>query len=140
MARTLIRGDSYSIRRPLYEITFVDDEAAPLDLTGCTIRSTYKITTTDPNEDTTDEGAYIKATLVVDTDGEAMTEDGLYLKSTADAGVVLHKMEASDTLALPLNTELYGDIELTDPNGEVFTWILEETITATDGYTNRGDS
>ena len=137
MARTLIRGDSYAIRRPLYVITFVDDEATPLDLTGCTIRSTYKVAPTDPTIDDTDDGAYIKSTLVIDNDGDATTEDGLFLQSTASTGVVVQKLEASDTLALPLNIEIRGDIELTDPNGEVFTWILDEALVAIDGYTNR---
>ena len=43
----------------------------------------------------------------------------------------------AETLALTLATELYHDVEVTDENGEVFSWKRTDPSSAEDGYTNR---
>jgi hypothetical protein len=135
--RTIIRGDSYQLRRPFYTYTFVDENDAPLDLTGCTIRTTYKTEKTDPTVDTTDTDAAIKHTIVIDTFGVATTQTGLYLVGAATGGILKERLSATESRALPLETALYSDLELTDFNGEVFTWVFDDTLVAIDGYTNR---
>ncbi len=80
---TIIRGDSYALRRPLFTHTFVDDNGDPFDLSGCTVRSTFKTATTDPTTDTTDTTAVIKATLEVSSLGIATTETMMYLVGAA---------------------------------------------------------
>lgn len=135
--RTIIRGDSYGLRRPFYTYTFVDENDAPLDLTGCTIRVTYKAAPTDPTTDTTDSTAAIKHTIVIDTFGVATTQTGLYLTGAATGGIITQRLTATETKALPLGTSLLNDVELTDFNGEVASWILDDILTTIDGYTNR---
>ena len=71
--RTIIRGDSYATRRPLWTITLVDEVSAAFDLTGCTVRTTYKTTLTDPTADPSDTSAEIAHTLIVDGTGAATT-------------------------------------------------------------------
>lgn len=133
----IYRGDSYALRRPLYTHTFTDDLGAPFDLTGCTVRSTFKTATTDPTTDTTDSTAAIKATLIVDGTGTATTETKMYLVGAASAGVCELRLSASDTLALTTGTFWQSDVELTDANGEVFTFAYTDRLSAKDGFTNR---
>lgn len=135
--RTIVRGDSYATRRPLYVHTFVDDVGAPFDLTGCTVRSTFKTTTTDPSTDATDSTAVIKATLIVDGSGTATTETKMYLVGAATDGVCELRLSSSDTLALTTGTFWLSDVELTDANGEVFTFLYTDRLTSVNGYTNR---
>lgn len=138
MADTVVtRGDSYALRRPLFTHTFVDDVGAPFDLTSCTVRSTFKTATTDPSTDTTDSTAVIKATLTVDGSGTATTQTNMYLVGAASAGVCELRLSSSDTLALDADTFWMSDVELTDGNGEVFTFLFTDRLSATDGYTNR---
>lgn len=134
---TLIRGDSYALRRPLFTHTFVDDLGAAFDLTGCTVRSTFKTATTDPTSDTTDSTAAIKATLIVDGTGTATTETKMYLVGAATAGVCELRLTAAETLALDTGVSWLSDVELTDANGEVFTFLFADTLETADGYTNR---
>lgn len=135
--RTIIRGDSYGLRRPFYTYTFVDELDAPLDLTGCTIRTTYKEAPTDPTTDTTDSTAAIKHTIVIDTFGVATTQTGLYLTGAATAGILYERLTATESKALDTAKTYLSDLELTDFNGEVFTWIFDDQLVAIDGYTNR---
>lgn len=137
MARTIIRGDSYGIRRPFYTYTFVDIADAPLDLSGCTIRTTYKAAKASATDDPTDATAEIKHHITLDGTGAVTSQDGLYLDTTAATGVIVERLTAAETLALSLDTELFNDVELTDSNGELSTWIYEEALTAIDAYTNR---
>ena len=135
--RTIIRGDSYGIRRPLYTITLVDDLGNPFDLTGCTIRTTYKAVITTPVEDPTDTSAAIKHDLTIDGTGTPTTENGLHLVGPPTAGVIEEWLTSTESRALPTGMELVSDVELTDVNGEVFTWTFTDTLTAVDGVTNR---
>lgn len=135
--RTIIRGDSYGIRRPLYTITLVDSLGDPFDLTGCHVRTTYKTAITAPTDDPTDTSAAIKHDLIVSGAGAATTQNGLYMVGAATDGVIEERLTAVESRALPLNTPLFSDVELTDSNGEIFTWVFADTLVTTDGVTNR---
>lgn len=135
--RTIIRGDSYATRRPLWTITLVDEVSAAFDLTGCTVRTTYKTTLTDPTADPSDTSAEIAHTLIVDGTGAATTEDGLYLVGLATAGVVEQRLTAAESRILPLGTALFSDIEVTDANGEIFTVKFADTLDTEEGVTHR---
>jgi len=135
--RTIIRGDSYGLRRPLFTITLVDNLNDPFNLANCTIRTTYKIAPTDPNTDPTDENAPIKHFIELDGVGAVVDNDGLVLVGPATDGVLEERLTAAESRVLPANVELQSDIELTDQNGEVFTWIFTDTLKAIDGVTNR---
>ena len=134
---TLIRQDSYSTRRPLFTHTFVDDQGDPFDLTGCTVRSTFKTATTDSQTDTTDSTAAIKATLIVDGTGTATTQTKMYMVGAATAGVCELRLSSADTGSLAVGTFFNSDVEITDANGEVFTFPMTDRIVITEGYTNR---
>lgn len=135
--RTITRGDSYSLRRPLYQITFINAEGDPMDLAGCTIRTTYKAEQTTIEEDPEDIHAVIVHELVIDEAGLPVVEDGLYLIGDAVEGTIEERLTAAETKTLPLNTPLLGDIEIQDAAGEIFTWIVDEELVAVDGYTHR---
>jgi hypothetical protein len=136
-ARTIIRGDSYGIRRPLYTITLVDEEAEPFDLTDCSVFTTYKVATTEPLDDPTDTSAPIKHELEVDSGGVPITQDGLYLVGSPTAGIIEERLTSAESASLPLAVDLISDIQLIDQNGEVFTWLFTDTLRAVDGVTNR---
>lgn len=135
--RTLIRGDSYATRRPLYRTQFYDTAGLPLNLTGCTIRTTYRPAPTAPIDDPNDSGAVIRHTLSVGTDGVIGTQDGLFIVGVVADGLVEERFTAAETRNLPLAQRLLSDIELTDARGEVTTWIMQEGIVTVDGYTHR---
>lgn len=135
---TLIRGDAYQTLRPLFRHVLADDAHAPFDLTGCTIRTTFKVAPTDPTTDTTDATATIKGVLIVDGTGVATTEDNLYMVGLATAGTFELRMTAAETLALPLNEQWLSDVKVWDSNDEPITFLFTETpLSAQDGYTNR---
>jgi len=138
----LIRGDSYALRRPLFTHTFseVDEDGVVIgafDLTGCTVRSTFKTVPTDSTSDTTDTTAVIKATLIVDGTGTATTQTKMYLVGAATDGVCELRLSATDTGAMITDTDFFSDVELTDANGEVITFVQPESIRVTEAYTNR---
>ena len=135
--RTIIRGDTYAIRRPLYTYTLVDVNNNPFNLTGCTIRTTFKPAVTDPNDDPNDATAAIKHTIIINGSGVATTTQGLYLVTTATSGQLKEYLTAVESRSLPVNVDLVSDVELTDGNGEVFTWLFSDTLRAVDGITNR---
>ncbi len=136
-SRVVIRGDTYSIRRPLYRITLLDDGGAPFDLSGSTVRSTFKPAPDNPADDPTDATAPIRHTLVVAANGTATTQAGLYLVGAAANGTIEQRLSATESAALPLGVKLVSDIELTDANGEVVTWLFTETLETREGITNR---
>jgi hypothetical protein len=135
--RQIIRGDDYGVRRPLFRITLYTDTMAPFDLTGCTLRTTYKAAKTTPNADPNDTGAAIKHTLIINESGSATTQNGLYLIGLASGGVIEERLTATESRTLPLNTKLFSDVEITDSLGEKATFFSEGSLTAIDGYTNR---
>lgn len=134
---TILAGDSYSIRRPLFRYTLVGPDNQPFDLTGCVVRTTFKPTILGPEDDATDATAPIKHTLRVNGAGVATEQSGLALATTPAAGTIEERVTAAETRVLPLNVPLYSDIELTDANGEVFTWLFTDTLTVKSGVTNR---
>lgn len=135
--RVLIAGDSYQTRRAVFRYTLLTDTGAAFDLTGCTVRSTFKPALATITDDPTDTTAPIKATLIVSGAGAATTQTKLYLVGAATGGIVELRLSATETAALPLDTTLHGDAEVTDANGEVLTVLLVETVTVASGYTNR---
>ena len=135
--RTIIRGDSYALRRPLWTLTFVDELANPFNLTGCTVRTTYKTASTAPADDPNDTNAPIKHTIIINGSGTPTTQDGLFLVGAATGGIIEERLTATESRVLPLNTELLSDIEVTDASGEIFTWVITDTLKAVDGFTNR---
>lgn len=136
--RTIVRGDSYASRRPLYTYTLANsEELSPLNLSGCTVRTTYRTSPAKVEEDPTDASAVWKGTLVISSSGVPTTSNGLVLKGTASSGVIEVHMSAEDTRTLPLNVELISDLEVTDAQGEVFTFLFDEKIIAIDGVTHR---
>jgi len=134
--KLVIRGDTYTELRPLYIYTVVDDEGGPFDFTGCTIRTTYKDATTDPNIDTTDEDAAIKHDLVVDNLGSVTLSNGLFLVAGVGGGIIKEYLTRAETLSLPLGVSLKSDLEITTTT-EVVTFISLDTLKAIDAYTNR---
>lgn len=138
--RTIIRGDSYTHRRPVFRITLTDSRGNPIDLSGHTIRATYKTRATSLEDDPLDIFAPIRHELVVDTMGVVIKENGLVLDGPARSGRIAEYLSTSETRSLPLESELYGDIEITDPYGNVFTYLLEDHLFAVDGYTHRSHS
>lgn len=133
----IYRGDAYALRRPLFTHFLTNQDGSPFNLTSCTVRTTFKIAPTDPNDDTTDETAVIKGTLVVDGTGTATLQDKLNLLGAATAGTVVLRLTAEETLALPIGEQWMSDVELIDANGEAFTFVFTDKISAIDAYTNR---
>ena len=135
--KVIYRGDAYAIRRPLYRHELFDELGAPFVLNDCTVRTTFKVAPTSLEDDPTDSGAAIKGTLVVDGTGSPTLQDKLFLVGPAANGVVELRLTAAETAALDANEAWRSDVEVTDGNGEPFTFVFEETLTAVDGYTNR---
>lgn len=133
----IMAGDSYAIRRPLFTYSLVGPDNQPFDLTGCVVRTTFKPTILAQDDDPTDATAPIKHTLRVNGAGVVTESAGLALATTAAAGTIQERITAAETRALPLNVPLFSDVELTDANGEVFTWLFEDTLTVKSGVTNR---
>lgn len=135
--RTIIRGDTYALRRPLFTITLVDENSDPFNLTSCTVRTTYKTAATSPDTDPDDTDAPIKHFITINGAGAVTDSDGLFLVGAATAGVLEERLSATESRAMPVNVELISDVELTDQNGEVFTWLFTDALKAVDGITNR---
>lgn len=134
--KVIIRGDSYTSLRPLYTYTLVNELGDPFNLTGCSVRTTYKESPTDPNTDTTDTTAAIAHDLVIDGTGTVTVSNGLTLVDGAAGGVIQEVLTRSETLSLPLGVSLRSDLELITPD-EVVTFISDDTLKAIDGFTNR---
>lgn len=136
--RMVIRGDDYVIRRYLLRFALVDDMLAPMDLTGCTVRSTWRPAPVSPEDDPNDAAADLAASITFDGSGAVTESDGLALPNggSAVAGVLELIADRSVTAALPVGTALKGDVQVTDSNGEVLTVLVQETITAQDAYTS----
>jgi hypothetical protein len=132
----IIRGDSYALRRPLYTYTVKDDVGAAFPLTDCTVRVTFKPSPTNLTTDTTDTTAVIKGFMKL-TGTSVTSQQYLYLLGPSSAGTFTLRLTAAQSAALPPNTPWLSDVEITDANGEVFTWIFSDTLSTQDAYTNR---
>jgi hypothetical protein len=139
MPKEIIRGDSYGASRPVYIYTLVDELLAPLDLTGYTIQTTYKPAITTIEEDASDTTAEIMHEIQFDGSGNVVYQDGIYIPtgSTVADGILHDRLTKVETAALPVGTELTADLQVTDPSGEVFTWLFDDTLVARDGVTHR---
>lgn len=131
---TIIKGDSYSLRRPMWKHEFVDIDNNPMDFSGCTILTTYKEEIAPIDEDPDDSFAVIRHSIVFDMDGVPTAENGLYYIAP---GVIAERFPSEVTRDLPAGVALTFDIQLEDANGEYFTFIINETVTAVDSATNR---
>jgi hypothetical protein len=98
---------------------------------------TYKPKSLPAATDPVDATAAIKHFITINSSGTVTAQNGLYLSTTAAAGVLIERLSPAETLALPAGTSLFNDVELTDGNGEVFTWLYTEPLVAVDAYTNR---
>lgn len=137
MTRTLIRGDSYEANDPAYHYVLTDTETeGPLNLTACTVRTTFK---RYADTDADDSTAAIIGTIVFDGNGDATSAIRLVLpagKSAADGELDLH-LTSADTSALPLGVSWINDMEITDADGRKKTVLFTEKTRARDGLTNR---
>ena len=134
----IIRGDTYVLRRPLFRYELADLSLGPFNLTGCTIRTTWKVAPTPPADDPSDTTGVLKGLLIVNGSGVATTEVNLFMIGPATDGVIEHRVTAAETANLPLGVSWKSDVEVTDANNEVSTFLFEgDTAKARDGYTNR---
>lgn len=138
--RTIYRGDSYGVRRPLFTYTLYDLVLAPFDLRGCSIQTTYKPEITTIEADGIDSSALIKHEIKISLAGSVTVQNGLYLVGDATAGVIQERLTKSETAALTPNIELVSDLQITDVNGEVITWVFADKLKAVDAVTNRAPS
>ena len=141
--RTIIRGDSYALRRPLFLIELADIAGWAFDLTGCHVRTTFKPAADD---DVTDATAVIQHEIVIAADGGVTTSTGLVLGEMVDdvfvalpatAGKLVHRLTKAESAAIPVGTAYISDVEVTDADEEVFTFLFEDTLTVVNGVTNR---
>jgi hypothetical protein len=135
--KVVIRGDSYALRRPLFRYELVDIEGRPFDLAGCVLQTTYKVERNTPKEDPEDRLANVKHHIEVGADGEIIAANGMVLEARAQDGVILEYLTAVESRELPLDEPMFSDLELTDPLGEVFTFLFEGEMIARDGLTHR---
>lgn len=140
--RSIVAGDSYEGTRALYLIALTRLDGTPYDLTGCTVRTTFKPVADD---DATDAAAPIKAQIVIDGAGAAASA-GLvlgeivgdaFVPTPASAGKLAHVLTKQQSAAVPVGTALVSDVEVTDAAGRVSTFLFTETLTAVRGITNR---
>ena len=138
--RSIYQQDSYNFTRYLQRIEFFDDALNPMDLRGCTILVTYKPALVAVADDATDTTAAIKHELQISLAGEAVVSTGLSLESAATDGVVIERLTSAETTDMPIDTLLTGDLQLTDANGEILTWVFTETLKTVPAATNRAPS
>ena len=135
--RDLVRGDDYTITRPLFKFQLLDSLLQPLDIRGCKLQVTWKPVLTSIEADPNDTSAIIKHELQINLAGTVTLSNGLVLDTTALTGVVYERLTKTESANMPLNTELVGDLQLTNSAGEVLTWIFTDKIRGIDGVTHR---
>lgn len=137
MPKEIYQGDSYESLRPLFTLTFLDDGGTPLDLSGYTVRTTFKISATDPADDPSDANAYIRHYIRLAADGSVIGNRGLLLRNVAEDGIIDQYLSSTESGLLPVDTPLYSDVELTTPLGEKITWVYDDPLVVLPAYTNR---
>ena len=135
--RSIYQQDSYNFTRYLQRIEFFDDALNPMDLRGCTILVTYKPALVAVADDATDTTAAIKHELQISLAGEVTVSTGLSLETDALSGVVIERLTSAETTDMPIDTLLTGDLQLTDANGEILTWVFTESLKTVPAATNR---
>ncbi len=131
----IIRGDAYAVRRPLFRFQ-LKEHGIPINLLGCVVRVTLRPKPTSIEEDPTDAQAAWKGRLLVSSGG-ASTSYGVAIWGSYTLGQIEVRPTSADTRTFPVGVELIGDVEVTDSNGEKFTYILPDTVIAIDGVTHR---
>lgn len=146
--RLIFKGDSYAIRRPFYIIPLTEVitnpdgtlTPRPFDLSGCTVRTTFKAAATPPDTDPADANAPIKADIAIAMDGTVTSSNGLVIPAglTAADGILHHRLTKEQTGGLTVGEKWVSDVQVTDALGEDFTKTFEETVEVILGITNRG--
>ncbi len=134
--RTIYRGDSYALRRPLWIHTLLNEAGTAFDLRGSTVRTTYRTTPASVDNDPTDAQAVITHNIVIDAAGVVTSQNGLFLQGAATAGILQERLTAAQTRALPL-ASLVSDIEVTDANAEKFSIVYPDKLITADAHTHR---
>lgn len=137
MPKEIYQGDSYESLRPLFTLTFLDDGGAPLNLSGYTVRTTFKLQSTDPVNDPNDANAYIRHHIRIAADGSVIGNRGLQLRNVAADGILDQYLSSEESGLLPVDQPLYSDVELTSPLGEKITWVYDDPLVVLPAYTNR---
>lgn len=144
--KTIVRGDAYAIRRPLFSYVLTQPNLTPFPLNGCTVRTTYKTVATAPTADPADASAAIRHFMVIDPQGVVTASSGLvlgemvgnaFVARPASDGKFIHRLTAAESRLLPVGTPLLGDVEVIDANGEPTTFLFEDGLLVREGYTNR---
>lgn len=138
--KVIIRGDSYAKSRPLFKFQMRDANGNPIDLKGYTVRATLRKQIVEPTDDPADKGAAWMGTLVVSSSGVPLYSKGVVLTGLPVEGSIELHMTSEMSRLVPLGVELMGDVELTDPNGEKFTYFINDTVVARDGVTHRNEA
>lgn len=137
--KKVIRGDSYGTLRPLFILKFASPTGGRYNLAGATVRTTYKPESTDPNVDVDDSGAVIRHEIVINEDGVVAASTGLALIGAASDGVIHEYLTSTESKALPLDVELYSDVQITI-GSDTISFVQGTPVVAVDGYTNRDPS
>lgn len=135
--KTIIRGDDYNLARPFCEYAILNEAGQPMNLAGCIVMTTYRSAIQPIETDPFDANAIVKHHIQIAGDGSVTTASGLRLDTTAAAGVIIEGMTAAETQLFPLGVSCRSDVQITDANGEIVTYIMEDDVIAIDAYTNR---
>lgn len=138
--RSIYQQDSYNSTRYFQRHAFFDDALNPMDLRGCKIMTTWKPVVTSLSVDPNDSVAPIKHEIQISLGGTVTVSTGLVLETVATDGVILEHLTTTETANMPLDTELIGDLQLIDANGEILTWLFSDRIKAVSAVTNRAPS
>ena len=138
VTKRLFRGDDYSVTGEIFTFSILKADMTPLPLAGCTVQSTWREEPVAPNTDPDNEAAAISARISFDSSGAVQSSDGLALPPGKDAteGELMLVANRAVTAAMPVDTTLHGDVQVTDASGKRRTVLVVETITAEDAYTD----
>jgi hypothetical protein len=98
----MTRGDSAT-----FDLTLVEPDLTPLNLTSCNLRFTAKYSAGD-----TDSQAVFSVT---NGEGDAITS------ATPASGVALVELSPSHTSSMPQAARLYYDVQVRKSNGKTYT-------------------
>lgn len=142
--RVIIRGDDYPNvgNRYVFRFTMVDEALDPMDLTSCTVRSTWRTATVAPGFDDDDTSAPIAARITFDGAGAVTSSSRMALPAgkTAEDGELTMILTRVQTAALGRPTKLIGDVQVLTADNYVHTVMLVHTISTADGTTSDTES
>jgi hypothetical protein len=138
MPTPIIRGDTKK-----WALAFVDDIGDPLDLSGCTVWFTAKVTISN---DMLDEDAIIQHKIEINGSGGVVETDGFLIggkhpvtgvpATTAAEGVLTQVLSAAESTLLASGEYIY-DIQIRTPLGEVYTPVLGQTVSVVEDITRQ---